>query len=757
MARVTVTIAQESGGNLQLVKGATVKAYVYDTGQPNNRGTLLANLTETPSNSGQYVFDLSGTERIVVTADTGSGEANLPAWEGKKVWGTQATTDDYQDNSVTTVKLPDESITGAKCANGFLEQWHFTTDIVPAGAIEDAAFNTTEFEKIAGVFRHKANGTSGTNITDASIPDAKISALDGAKITDNTITPGKIVPESLTDNEMSDEILIARMFAADQVEAAHVNPTLMFNTTQFERSGSPAKWQLKADFLSTIDAGSVPYIVNVLDYGADTSGAGSSSQAFQDAFDAIGEEKGIVVIPPGTYLCKNLVVGANTWIWAHGATIVHDGTAPTGAPTGIFLLRSEGANISTPNNNIRIEGGLWRGNASLNGNIFDFIYCWNVKLQNCRFDTIKAFAISAVGCNYLNIDKCIDLSFASAGSVYLNQATNTTILNSSFVSNGKTIFFNGLTGANGSGNIVIENNNIVNASSSGHAFYIDESLSNVKIQNNYIVSGVFTITPGVVTNSLINVFIQHNLFSQIPSGSGTISVFIYSLATDISNVQFSNNTLVDCGRISFALQEIEICNNRIYDGFAAEGETDQDGYIIALSANIGVYNSFIIKNNLVKSTGFGSIYIVPITSAEMLEIKNNTTDNGIVVKKSSSGIGSVVIEQNRITGQLTNEEAAKILNNIIDATGETVGIDVSQSDAVLLENNIVTAGGTGIKVATSNNILYNNKCLDQTAYGIQLTAAADDNLVKGSIIRNPGTAATDDNGTGNTLTDNTTI
>ena len=136
MARVTVTIAQESCGNLQLVKGATVKAYVYDTGQPNNRGTLLATLTETPSNSGQYVFDLSGTERIVVTANTGSGEQNLPAWEGKKVWGTQATTDDYQDDSVTTPKIPDYSITGIKCAIGFLLEDHFLTDVVPPGPLE---------------------------------------------------------------------------------------------------------------------------------------------------------------------------------------------------------------------------------------------------------------------------------------------------------------------------------------------------------------------------------------------------------------------------------------------------------------------------------------------------------------------------------------------------------------------------------------------------------------------------------------------
>ena len=723
-------------------------------------------LTEDAGNAGGYYADSvpGGNYRVQI---------DLPK---NGTWSTKLTTKWHP--------VPDQEIGTAQLSqSAILQPYHFSLDVVPAGAIDMDGFNATQFERIAGVIKIKDGIVSGApsvddlsigingsgqlyvkplgiasgNLDVAAVGDATKIAdeiITGIKLVNETIPANKIIPESLTAGQMSDEILIARLFAADQIEAAHINPTLAFNTDQFERSGSPQKWQLKSTFLDTLGA-NVDYIVNVLDYGADTSGAGSSSQAFQDAFDAIGEGAGIVVIPPGTYLCKNLVVGPNTWIWAHGATITHDGTAPTGAPSGIFLLRSEGANISTPNNNIRIDGGTWRGNASLNGNAFDFIYCWNVNLQNCRFDTIKAFAISAVGCNYLNIDKCIDLSFTSAGSIYLNQATNTTILNSSFVSAGKTVFFNGLTGANESINVIIKNNNIVSVSSSGHSFYIDETLSNIKIQNNYIVGGVFTVTNGAVTNSLKNVFIQNNLFSQIPV-SGSISVNIACSATDVYNVQFFDNTFVQCGRIVIALTAFKFSGNKIKDAFASFGSVGVATSIFSITSE-NEYNEFLIENNEINGGSYNSIYFDTITSANRLQIKSNTTDNGIVVKKSSSGITNVLIAENRISGTLTVEETGNIINNIVNATGETHGINVTTDTESLIENNIITGGTNGVNVETISNMILNNKCINQTAYGIRIGSEADNNLVKGNYIKNPGTAIISDNGADNILTDNTEI
>ena len=75
----------------------------------------------------------------------------------------------------------------------------------------------------------------------------------------------------------------------------------------------------------------------------------------------------------------------------------------------------------------------------------------------------------------------------------------------------------------------------------------------------------------------------------------------------------------------------------------------------------------------------------------------------------------------------------------------------------LIENNIITGGTNGVNVETISNMILNNKCINQTAYGIRIGSEADNNLVKGNYIKNPGTAIISDNGADNILTDNTEI
>ena len=172
---------------------------------------------------------------------------------------------------------------------------------------------------ISGEMQIKEKGISTGKYGDASIPSSALQegvvttdalgeeVVTGGKVAEETL-PGsklinatingdqKIIPETISGALLNDETLQARSFIPDTLEAGMMSPTLSFNTSQFERVGTPLLWQLKSSFLATFG---VSYILNVLDFGADTSGAGSSSQAFQDAFDAVTDEKGIVLIPPG--------------------------------------------------------------------------------------------------------------------------------------------------------------------------------------------------------------------------------------------------------------------------------------------------------------------------------------------------------------------------------------------------------------------------------------------------------------------------
>lgn len=67
-----------------LESGLTLDVYEYDSGQPNNRGTLLGTMTEV-STTGVYYLDLTtGATCVVVNRSTG---LNLTAGEKVKFFG----------------------------------------------------------------------------------------------------------------------------------------------------------------------------------------------------------------------------------------------------------------------------------------------------------------------------------------------------------------------------------------------------------------------------------------------------------------------------------------------------------------------------------------------------------------------------------------------------------------------------------------------------------------------------------------------
>ncbi len=111
--RFPITLAEEDGsGFLKMKKGATLKLYKYDSGQPNNRGALVGTFLEVPANSGKYYIDVSsGTDRFVVTITDGS-ESNLPQFDGIKLYDLVGTTE-LQNSAVTNPKIASNAVNTA--------------------------------------------------------------------------------------------------------------------------------------------------------------------------------------------------------------------------------------------------------------------------------------------------------------------------------------------------------------------------------------------------------------------------------------------------------------------------------------------------------------------------------------------------------------------------------------------------------------------------------------------------------------------
>lgn len=102
---------------------------------------------------------------------------------------------------------------------------------------------------------------------------------------------------------------------------------------------------------------------NILDFGADPTGAADCSTAFQNALDAIQSAGGgTLVIPAGEYTYATGVTYDSKFgtitIVAYGATITY-----TGSGTGLTLTNSDGGGGTSVYRSI-ITGGLWFGTAS---------------------------------------------------------------------------------------------------------------------------------------------------------------------------------------------------------------------------------------------------------------------------------------------------------------------------------------------------------------------------------------------------------
>ena len=113
--------------------------------------------------------------------------------------------------------------------------------------------------------------------------------------------------------------------------------------------------------------------VNVLDYGADSTGVASASAALQSAIDSFSGSVGVVYFPNGSYkLTANVILPSNITLLSYGAIIVCNGF---------------GFEVGASKSNILIDG--LRFNSAYSTGVPNTIAtpgtCTQVTIQNCLF------------------------------------------------------------------------------------------------------------------------------------------------------------------------------------------------------------------------------------------------------------------------------------------------------------------------------------------------------------------------------------
>ena len=127
-------------------------------------------------------------------------------------------------------------------------------------------------------------------------------------------------------------------------------------------------------------------VFNVLDFGADPTGAVDSTAEIQAALDAATAVGGVTLVPPGTFLFTELNVGAGTTFQGAGGTLkLNDDTCTNGATAYYLIHNLAGGGAGHPNvviDGLIVDGNSANNTASLVADLISVVG-ENVTVRNC--------------------------------------------------------------------------------------------------------------------------------------------------------------------------------------------------------------------------------------------------------------------------------------------------------------------------------------------------------------------------------------
>lgn len=440
-------------------------------------------------------------------------------------------------------------------------------------------------------------------------------------------------------------------------------------------------------------------LVDVTDFGADSSGEKDSYKAIQDAlFYAVDNASDTiqlkVVVPPGEYrISKPLKIYSNTWLYMEGATIIRNFS------TG-FMFRNALQNPAggyDGERNIIIEGGCFDGNTNSSSTPFS-----NVRLGHIRNLWIK-------GVEFRNNADGHLLEIGGAQNVTIEDCT-----------------FHGYIGYKEKEAIQLDTMN--NSASFVHFEPFDDTAcDNVVIRNNYF----------------------YDLMRGIGSHSATIGVYY-------TNVLIAGNTFENITSCAMIMQNYKNClvedNVMTNVGYGIDFKymtpVEYYGYNPPVTGYNGIYDRIddfantIIRNNTISAnvTGYASepfgiqIYGRKLMGSSYPDY--NYKVEGVKISDNSITTAGAAIIVNDSNGIQVKSNEIDFNSNGNYTASDLIIVKASSNSAV--QNNVCRGGvQSAIYVGASKEItVKENTCTDPGASGVYVSLSASGVKVKSNTVKN---------------------
>jgi putative cofactor-binding repeat protein len=413
---------------------------------------------------------------------------------------------------------------------------------------------------------------------------------------------------------------------------------------------------------------------NVLDYGADSTGATDSTAAINSAITAANAAGGgEVYFPSGLYL-----IGTTTHV------VLLSNVTLTGDGLSSKIKLADNTPISASLSAITAASRT------------------NIAVKNLYLDGNRANQVNLVG--LLRIDTCTDVEVSENTFVDCNNVC---------------VYF-----VNGTSRVLCVNNTMID--SNGTNIKLGHENTDVVIDGNVLVdTGTYAAhSDGFImtrfgTTGQKNIVISNNTMRS-PTGSGLVlGIWLRSG----NNITISGNVLEIADAVGVQVQaeadmhDLSIVGNVINCAAAINIQDSSAGQDIV---------RLTINGNSLSSVNSTAIYAAPVYASTFSEVSItgntiNTTMNGAADK----GI------------QLTSEGAV-VSNNTINMTGSAAGDGISVASALVsITGNNINMGGVGsrgiITFGSYNNIT-GNIVKGTASYGIRCDAATDYVAVVANVL-----------------------
>ena len=480
-------------------------------------------------------------------------------------------------------------------------------------------------------------------------------------------------------------------------------------------------------------------VVNVLDYGADNTGAVDATTAVQAAIDSGAK---VIKIPTGTYVFSLSLSSTNniSFIIDDNTTLKPVSTAPVFSFTTCDYIHISGGNFTSDS---RVSDYILFTDCS-------FCSARNVKAGFTTKSTYSAgiyystAAITLTNSTHCKIIECETYNMEGAGIILDGGSNNNTIdkcyihnnitgiINNNDTTNYNTIInnrigFNNVNGTSGADGILVNATDIDNASS-GH-----------KICNNTIYNSG---EHGMYVQSANTVIESNICYSNTAAGIKIAKTRGTVVSDNVSRSNGSAGIQVQSG-----YENVIISGNNM---------TDNSTFDIDFTYNTGLDpfggEDALIEGNYCQTSGV--TWSIDASAENNLQIRDNYCANGIVTTYIGDQ-ADVVVSNNTIKGEL---QLARCLNPLI--IGNKLGnfsVDTQCSDVEFMNNVVEDLNHTVRKKVslftfskiTGNTINSTNTSSDTAAeiFNAQDTSTSD-LIFSDNYIQTSGTRVISKDGSG---------